>query len=242
MSGTLVTKPLAEALEGADIAAPTRPAAIANAAYVDAQIEALRDELSYVAPQITDLTVTPSASEVGASVTLSYTWTVTGSRPLEEQRITIAGVPIDLDPELREYQTTSAYGTAVSATLRVDDGRSPPVSRTVQHSKAYRTWRGPMVTRTPTPQQVAALTDKPLVTGAYSPRTSTIDCTGGRYPVIVLPKALVPTAPAQVLVSGLPFTAFTVEEITMPDAGSGSIPCWLIAFSGLQQGILQVTA
>jgi hypothetical protein len=219
-------------------AAGAMGASAANWAFanLDPRLSMIEALVLYVTPALT-LSASPSVLEVGASapaVTLSLT-TSRPDLPVQITGATSRTVPAGQTSILAPGPWSSdATWTAAIADPDAPPGQSDSASAAAGLSFLYRSYRGVSPTPVPDNAAILALPDQQLASG-YGPRSDAYDCSGGRYPVLVFPKAW-GAPPGQIRLNGFASNAFTVAEKVVTNAAGVAVVCWLLALSTKQNG------
>ncbi|MFC0407904.1 hypothetical protein [Roseomonas elaeocarpi] len=216
--------------QGAAAAAEAAQAVIGGTVDRVTALEAAVAALSYVAPDITGFSASPSVVEKGASVA-SVVLTVARNRT--DLPVAITGASTATIPAGQTSVTVNGpFTAAASWTATITDGKATDTATAslAFQDKAY--W-GTSAKATLTSADILALGNSAFATGLGS-RSVTYDATGGKYPFYAYPASF--GTPAAVTVGGLGFSDFSVTDQAFTNASGATSTYRVLRFNTIQNG------
>jgi hypothetical protein len=187
------------------------------------------DRLLYQAPAISSLAASPSQAEIGSTVTVTVSWTLTGS--ITGQTLKGAGLPIG-----NRSATYSGVAASTTYDLVVTDAAAPGGAAGDAKSAAVtflaKYYAGVLDATTITDAQLRGFAAQGLA--AARGRSLTFDASAGGYPYYAWPASL--GAIAGVTVGGLAMTDYSVTTRDVVNASGASISMNILRFNNRQTG------
>lgn len=179
-----------------------------------------------------------STYEKGQSITPRITWSLKKEGvavPIDS--VTIDGTALP-DPNVTSWSPSSPISTTKTYTVRVVSSEGASYSGTARYSFSLKKYWGTLADPTnllsfPGGFSSAWATD-------WKMDNTTFDCTGGKYPVYIIPSGLYSESTFMLWVGGLRNTDFNVTRRTLTN-GSGSRDDYAVISLGTRQtGILSI--
>ena len=176
--------------------------------------------------------------EKGQSITPRITWSLKKEGvavPLDSVSIDGTTLP---DPNASSWSPSSPITTTKTYTVRVVSSEGASYSGTARYSFSLKKYWGTLADPTnlssfPGGFSSAWATD-------WKMDNTTFDCSGGKYPVYIIPSGLYSESTFQIWVGGLRNTDFNVSRMTLTN-GSGSRDDYAVISLGTRQtGVLSI--
>lgn len=198
---------------------------VTNDGYANAQ--EVFDALLYVALQITGLSG-GGTFEIGSTVnTVNLAWSY--NKAVTSQSFNQGIGSLDIADRALSL-TSLGLTTNRTWTLSATDGTTPRTAGTTVSFLPKRYWG---VWEDDAPDNTDILTLSQELTGSRA-KSIVFDCTGGRFPIYAWPKSL--GALSGVTVGGLPFSDYTVTEMSFTNASGYTQDYYVFTFNGIQTG------